>query len=111
MASTWGGTAITAETTWTIADEFVGSQYVTADGALNSDTIATVKRLSLRWDLITSAERDTLYTKATTNSSATLVLPSGDSYTVIPLRGTFRASPVGGKSALWNVSCDVRTTS
>jgi hypothetical protein len=111
MTTTWGGTSIPDPTTWTATDELVGAQYLTADGALNTDSIATRLRISVRWELITAAQRDTLKTKAITNSSATLVLPSSDSYSVLPLRNTWTATPVGGVSALWNVSCDLRTTS
>lgn len=111
MTTSWGGTSIPDPTTISLAEDFVGTQYLTANGAMNTDTIKTELRFSLAWELITYAQFGTIYTKALTNASATLVLPIYGSVTVIPVRGQLQSSAVGGASALVNVSCIVRTVS
>lgn len=111
MTTSWGGTSIPDPTAIALTDELVGSQYLTADGALNTDSIATRTRYSVTWSAITAAEMATIYGKATTNSSASLVLPVYGTVTVIPVRNTFRSDTVGGASAKVNCSCEVRSTS
>lgn len=111
MTTSWGGTSIPDPTTITLAEDHVGAQYLTADGALNTDTIDTELRISLSWELITYAEFGTIYTKVLANASATLIIPVYGTFTVIPVRGQTQSSVVGGKSALVNASCVVRTVS
>ena len=109
MATTWNSTAIPDPEGWDYSEDFVGAQYVVASGALVTDTIASKRRISLRWALITTAQKDTILGLATTQSSASLVLVGATGINVEPMRGTFRASPVG-VTPDWNVSCEVRTT-
>lgn len=109
MTTSWGGTSLPDPTNITLADDFVGSQYLTADGGMNTDSLKTELRFTLEWSLITYAEFGNIYTKALTNSSSSLVIPIYGTITVIPIRNTLTSSPVGGKSALVNASCTVRT--
>ena len=111
MTTSWGGTSIPDPTNITLSEEHVGTQYLTANGATNTDTIKTELRFSLSWELITYAQFGTIYGKALTNASASLVLPIYGTITVIPVRGQLQSTPVGGASALVNVSCTVRTVS
>ena len=111
MTTSWGGTSLPDPTAISLVDELVGSQYITADGALNTDSIATRTRYSLTWSGITAAEMATIQSKATTNSSASLVMPVYGTVTVIPVRNSFRSDTVGGASAAVNCSCEVRSTS
>lgn len=111
MTTTWGGTSIPDPTNITMSEDYVGAQFLTADGALNTDTIDTELRISLTWELITYAEFGTIYSKILTNVSATLVLPVYGTFTVIPVRGQTQTGAVGGKSTLVNASCVVRTVS
>jgi len=111
VTTSWGGTSLPDPSTITVAEDFVGSQFLTADGALNTDQLKTELRFSLTWELITYAEFGTIYGKALTNTSSTLVLPIYGSVTVIPVRGQLQSSAVGGKSPLVNLSCTVRTVS
>ena len=109
MTTSWGGTSIPDPTNITLSEDHVGAQYLTANGTMNTDTIDTELRFSLSWELITYAQFGTIYTKALTNASASLVLPIYGTITVIPVRGQLQSTPVGGASALVNVSCVVRT--
>lgn len=111
MTTTWGGTSIPDPSKIALAEDHVGAQYLTANGALNTDTTKTELRFTLTWELITYAQFGTIYGKALTNASAALVLPIYGSITVIPVRGQLQSSPVGGASALVNCSCVVRTVS
>lgn len=113
--STWGGTQISDCTEITISDDFTGQQYIVASGAMVSDSIASKRQINLRWELVATSMKNTLYTKATTNASAALVLSIPDAtsnietYTVTPIRRTFQATPIG-TTPHWNVSCTVRET-
>lgn len=109
MASTWNGTTIPDPEVWDYTEELVGSQYVVANGSLVTDSIASKRRIAMRWALITTAQKDTLLGLATTQATTSLVLVGATGINVEPMRGTFRASPVGVTPA-WNVSCEVRTT-
>ena len=109
MATTWNGTTIPDPETWDYSEEFVGSQYVVANGSLVTDSIASKRRIAMRFALITTAQKDTILGLATTQATTSLVLVGATGINVEPVRGTFRASPVGVTPA-WNVSCEVRTT-
>lgn len=109
MATSWNGTTIPDPEGWDYSEELVGSQYVVANGSLVTDSIASKRRIAMRWALITTAQKDAILTLATTQSSTSLVLIGAAGVNVEPMRGTFRASPVGVTPA-WNVSCEVRTT-
>lgn len=109
MATTWNGTAIPDPEGWDYSEEFVGSQYAVANGSLVTDSIASKRRIAMRWALITTAQKDTILGLATTQATTSLVLIGAAGINVEPMRGTFRASPVGVTPA-WNVSCEVRTT-
>ena len=111
MTTSWGGTSLPDPTNITLADELVGAQYVTADAALNTDSIATRTRYSLTWSAITAAQMTTIKGKATTNTSASLVMPVYGTVMVIPIRNSFQSNTVGGASAAVNCSCEVRSTS
>ena len=112
MATTWGtgaGSTIPDPEGWDYSEEFGGAQYVVANGSLVTDSIASKRRIALRWALITTAEKDAILALATTQATKALVLVGAAGINVEPVRGTFRASPVGYTPA-WNVSCEVRTT-
>lgn len=108
MATTWDSASIPDPTGWEIDDALVGSQYVTADASLRTDSIATKRTIRLRWELITAAQRDTIYGKHIGTSATTLELPGGDSYSVIGVRNSYRAAPSGGASGTWSLSLAVR---
>lgn len=108
MATTWGGTGIPDPTGWEIDDALIGAQYTTADGSLRTDSIATKRTIRVRWELITAAQRDTIYGKHIGTAAATLTFPNADSYSVIGLRNSYRAAPTGGASGTWTVSLAVR---
>lgn len=109
MTTSWGGTSIPDPVSLERSEEHVGAQYVVASGAMVTDSIATKYRFALSWGLITTAERDTIRGKATTQASAALVAPGVSSTNVEPVRNTYRESAVG-ITPVWNVSCEVRTT-
>lgn len=109
MASTWGGTAIPDPENYSVSEEFVGAQYVAASGALLTDAVASRRRIEISWGVITTAEKDTLLGKATTQATSALVMPGLSSTNVEPVRNSFQASPVG-VTPVWDVSCTVRTT-
>lgn len=109
MASTWNSSAIPDPSGWDYSEELVGSQYLVASGAMVTDSIASKRRITLSWSLITTAQKDTILGLATTQATTSLVLIGATGINVEPMRGTFRASPVGVTPA-WNVSCEVRTT-
>ena len=111
MTTAWGGKSIPDPSTIDVAEDHVGTQYLTANGAMNTDTIKTDLQFSLTWELITYAQFGTIYTKALTNAASTLIMPIYGSVSVIPVRGQLQSSTVGGKSPLVNVSCTVRTVS
>lgn len=109
MATTWNSETLADPEGWDYSEEFVGSQYVVANGSLVTDSIASKRRIAMRWALITTAQKDKILSLATTQASTSLVLVGAAGINVEPVRGTFRASPVGVTPA-WNVSCEVRTT-
>lgn len=109
MTTSWGGTSLPAPSEIKIYDEWIGQQYVVASGAMVSDGLATKKVLLLTWKGVTTAEKDTLYGKATTLASANLILPDGVTYAVTPLRKTFNAEAVG-ITPHWIVRLAVRET-
>lgn len=117
MTCSWGGTNIPAPAGdgITISDDFVGEQYLVASGAMVSDSIATKRTIALQWRGITTSEKDTLYTKATTLASTALILPINDAssgyetYTVTPLRNTWQATSYGITPS-WDCQCTVRET-
>jgi len=111
MTTSWGGTSIPDPVSIEEVELFKGTQYDTADGTLNTDSIATRKRYNIAWGQVTTTEHGTIRTKATTNSSASLVLPVYGTVTVVPVRGSFRSSVIGGASTKLNCSCTVETTS
>lgn len=109
MTTSWGGTTLPDPEGYERSEEFVGSQYLLASGALGTDAITSRYRFAISWSLVTTAEKDAIATKATTTASSALVMPGLTSTNVEPIRGSFRASPVG-VTPVWNVSCEVRTT-
>lgn len=109
MTTSWGGVTLPDPESYERSEEFVGSQYLLASGALGTDAITSRYRYAISWSLITTAEKDNIVTKATTTASAALVMPGQASVNVEPIRGSLRVSPVGVTPA-WNASCEVRTT-
>ena len=109
MTTTWGGTSLPDPTNITLSEDHVGTQYLTADGVMNTDTQKTELRFALEWRGITYAQFGTIYGKALVNTSASLVLPIYGTITVIPVRGRLTSTPVGGASGVVNVTCEVRT--
>lgn len=109
MTTSWGGVTLADPVSIALREDHVGAQYITADGALNTDTIKTELRFALEWKNITYAQFGAIYTKATTDASASLVMPIYGTVTVIPVRGSLSSSTTGGASAAVNCSCEVRS--
>ena len=112
MTTSWGGTSLPDPTNITLLDDFAGAQFQTIDGVLHTDERATELRFQLEWNAITYAQFGTIYTKALTNTSATIIFPlyaESPGLTVLPIRGSLSSTPVGGASEKVNVSCAVRT--
>ena len=108
--ATWGGTTIAKPTTYQRREELVGAQFVLSDGALTTDYVTTKARFALGWELVTSAEKDTIVGKATTQASAALVVDGETSINVTPVRGTLNVIRLGGATQVYNVTCEVRET-
>lgn len=109
MTTSWGGTSLPDPTNITLQEDFVGSQYLVASGAMNTDQLKTALRFTVEWENITYAQFGTIYGKALTNASASLVLPIYGTITVIPIRGSLSSTPTGGAATTVNCSCQVRT--
>ena len=112
MTTSWGGTSLPDPTNITLLDDFAGAQFQTIDGVLHTDERATELRFQLEWNAVTAGQFGTIYTKALTNTSATIIFPlyaESPGLTVLPIRGSLSSTPVGGASSKVNVSCSVRT--
>ena len=108
MTTVWNSVALPDPVGWDDAEDYVGTQRRWADGSLNNDTMATKRRVALRWENLTKPQRDGIYTLATAFASTTLLLPWGDTWSVTPVTNTFAADHSGGASSRWNVSVTVR---
>ena len=112
MASTWGtgaGSDIPNPSAVTRNEELVGTQYLVADGSMVTDAITYRWRFDLSWLGVTNAEKNTLRSKAITQTTLTLTVPGIAGASVEPIRGTYRENAVG-YTPVFDVSCSVRST-
>ena len=91
--------------------EEVGTQFVMADGAIRTHTVGVRRRWHLSWRGVSSAERDTLYTKYKVRAAQTLKLPdSATTYSVTVVPGTWKQESetyLGGQFT-YHVSFELR---
>lgn len=109
MAITWGGTSLPNPTKYPITYTQIGAAMTVASGAQVFDIIAQKREIALTWQGITTAEKDSIVTKATAFSSASLVLTNvgGPTVSVIPQPGQLQIDAIGYTPA-WNVTVTVR---
>ncbi len=107
MTTSWGGTSLPDPTDISVSEDSNIVQYKVISGVLRTNELSTGIRYDISWKSITAAQFATIYGKASTYSSATLVLPEYGSFTMTPIRGTLRGSLVGGASEKHNISCSV----
>lgn len=108
MAITWGGTSLPNPSQYPITYRQIGSALTVASGAQVFDIIAQKMEITLTWNGITTAEKDSIVTKATAFSSASLVLTNvgGPTVSVIPQPGQLTIDAFGVTPA-WNVTVTV----
>lgn len=87
MSTTLGGTTLPQPMTDGIAVEIVpiGSERRMLSGYLSVDMRAYKRKITIRWDGLTSSERTTLFNAwlANLTAEAVLALPDGTSYSVM----------------------------
>ena len=110
MTTTWNGNSLPDPEGWEDTEDYIGSQFHTTDGTFRQDTITSYRRIRLRWTNVTLAQAGDIRTEAVGTSDTTLDLPDGSSYTVTPIRGSYRKSTVGGNSSAYDVECEVRAS-
>ena len=113
MASTWGtgaGSSIPDPSSITRREEFVGAQYIVADGSMVTDAVTYRWRIDLSWLGITGDERNVIRGKALLQTAQALTVPGVAGANVEPIRGAYSENAVGMKT-LSAVSCSVRSTS
>jgi len=108
--STWNASAIANPTTYQSREELVGAQYVLSNGTLGTDYVTAKARITLGWELLTSAQKNTIVTLATTQASAALAVTGETSINVTPVRGTLNVIRLAGATQVYNVNCEVRET-
>lgn len=109
MAITWGGTSIPNPSQYPITYLQIGSALTVASGAQVFDIIAQKRQITLTWRGVTTAEKDSIVTKASAFSSASLVLTNvgGPTVSVIPQPGQLTIEAIG-YTPNWNVTVTVR---
>jgi len=77
-------------------------------GTLRTDVIAVKARIALRWALLTASQRNTLKAQYDAGGSATLVLPDGQTFTVVAIAHSWREEVLYGVSGqpYYNISID-----
>lgn len=106
----WDG-AIANVSDYNLSDAHVGSQYVTADGAFNTDTIASKQQIMLKWEMLTQAQRNTIFAKVVANTSGTLTINGvsfGGGGNFLPVRGSWSENTVPGAGGYVNCSVVLR---
>lgn len=105
-APTLGGVTVPNATVSDAEEVFVGKQRQAHDGTLLTHYTA----IKLAWKVqaagLTEAQRDTLKAEVDDTASQTYVDVDGNSYTVVVLRGTWRARPtpvIGSTDILFDV--------
>ncbi len=108
MSITWNSTTIPNPTAYPIRYTQIGAVTVVASGAQVFDFKAAKKSISLKWENITTAEKDSIVTLATSFASTSLVLTNagGPTLNVIP-QPDLQIDAVG-LAPFWNVTVTVR---
>ena len=99
MTTSWGGTSLPDPTNITLAGRLRGR--AVPDHRRRAAYRRTQHRtaVSTRMEPVTAGQFGTIYTKALTNSSATIIFPlyaESPGLTVLPIRGSLSSTPVGG---------------
>jgi hypothetical protein len=85
---TWGGFTLPAPDSEGIEVRIrtVGSQERAADGTLHTEIISRKAEINISWSFLSAQERDDLWLVylGLFDEEATLVLPDGQSYSVVP---------------------------
>jgi hypothetical protein len=92
MATTLGGVTLADPLSPTERSQvFVGQHRLAHDGTVLTDFAAIKWRWPLRWDNLTQAQRDTIYTQVQVTTSQTFSPPNeAGSYTVVVMQDTYR---------------------
>ncbi len=109
--SAWGGITIPNPSTQTWQADMVGAEAETLDGVV-TDLYSTRWRISLAWDDITTAEKNSLRTLANTYTAQVLAIDGLDTATVTPVLNSLSIEQIPGTGVgaiRWNMRCEVRT--
>lgn len=110
MSITWNSTSLPNPSAYPIKYTQIGATLALASGAQVFDIIAQKRSIALKWEAITTAQKDSIVTLATTFTSTSLVLSNvgGPTLNVIPQ--TDLQVDAFGITPAWNVSVTVRET-
>jgi hypothetical protein len=83
MALSLGGTTLADATVYIPSEPSIGARHDLLNGNVAMDVIAQKRRWTVKWQGLTTAERDVILTKYRLKTSMTFVDYEGGSYTVI----------------------------
>ena len=110
FTTNWNAIGIPDPEGWEDVEQYLGIQFLMADGSLVSDGYTAYQRLRIRWTNVTLEEKNKLrFLYITTTTVGTLSLPNGESYSLLPVRGSYRESTVGGASEAYDVELEIET--
>lgn len=110
MSISWNSTTLPNPVAYPIKYTQIGSVMTVASGAQIFDFVAQKRSIALRWEGITTAEKNSIVTLSTSFASTSLVLSGvgGPTMNVIPQPDL--TIDAFGVTPFWNVSVTVRET-